>query len=251
MDFAERYGRWAVVAGASEGVGAAVARQLGERGVRVVLVSRRQDALDEVAATVATETRTVALDLSEAGAAAALAAATADLEVGLLVYNAGADPNASRFLDRPVEVWQGLLARNCATVVGAVHHFAGLMAERGRGGVVLVSSGAAWGGGSHLAVYSASKAFDLHLAESLWAELGPLGVHVLSMILGETDTPAYRRILNGREREGLADPADVARDMLANLAEGPTFPAEGSPFGDLPRRQVVELMSQGASMLHS
>jgi short-subunit dehydrogenase len=218
--------------------------------VDVVLVSRRQEALDEVAATVASQTRTIALDLSAPDAAAALAGATADLDVGLLVYNAGADPNASLFLDRPAEVWQGLLARNCATVVGLTHHFGGLLAARGSGGMVLVSSGAAWGGGSHLAVYSATKAFDLRLAESLWAELGPRGVHVLGMVLGETDTPAYRRILAGREREGLADPEDVARDMLANLAEGPTFPPSGSPFGELPRRQVVELMSQGASMLH-
>ena len=250
MDFAERYGPWAVVAGASEGVGAAVARQLGERGVDVVLVSRRQEALDEVAATVASRTRTSRSTSASRDAASALAEATADLDVGLLVYNAGADPNASLFLDRPAEVWQGLVARNCATVVGLTHHFGGLLAARGSGGIVLVSSGAAWGGGSHLAVYSATKAFDLRLAESLWAELGPRGVHVLGMVLGETDTPAYRRILAGREREGLADPEDVARDMLANLGEGPTFPPDGSPFGGLPRRQVVELMSQGASMLH-
>lgn len=250
MDFAERYGPWAVVAGASEGVGAAVARQLGERGVDVVLVARRQEVLDEVAATVASRTRTVALDLSEPDAAAALAGAVADLDVGLLVYNAGADPNASRFLDRPAEVWAGLIARNCATVVGLVHRLAGPMVARGSGGIVLVSSGAAWGGGDHLAVYSATKAFDLRLAESLWAELGPHGVHVLGMVLGETDTPAYRRILAGREREGLADPEDVARDMLEHLPEGPTFPPDGEPFGGMPRRQVVELMSQGASMLH-
>src|SRR5262245_66322625 len=98
MEFSERYGPWAVVAGASEGVGASVARLLGERGVNVVLVSRRQAVLDEVASTVATETRTVALDLSTFDADAALAAATADLEVGLFVYNAGADPYSSKFV---------------------------------------------------------------------------------------------------------------------------------------------------------
>ncbi len=249
MDFAERYGPWAVVAGASEGVGASVARLLGARGVNVVLVARRQGALDEVAATVTGETRTVALDLSHAEAASTLAEATADLEVGLLVYNAGADPNMSHFLDKPVEVWQGMVARNCATVVGATHHFGGLMVERGKGGIVLVTSGAAWAGGSHLAVYGASKAFNLLLGESLWAELGPLGVDVLAMVLGQTDTPAFRRVLNGRELEGLADPDDVARDMLDNLAEGPTFPPGPSPFGPLARRQAVEFMTQGSAFL--
>ena len=250
MDFAERYGPWAVVLGASEGVGASVARLLGERGVKVVLLARRQGALDEVAATVAGETRTVVLDLSEADATAALANAVADLEIGLVVYNAGADPNMSQFIDKPVDVWQGMVARNCTTVVGVAHHFGGSMVERGHGGIVLVTSGAAWAGGSHLAVYGASKAFNLVLAESLWAELGPRGVDVLAMILGQTDTPAFRRVLNGREAEGLADPDDVARDMLDHLAEGPTFPPDPTPFSGLPRRQAVELMTQGAAWLH-
>jgi uncharacterized protein len=250
MDFAERYGPWAVVAGASEGVGASVARLLGALGVNVVLVSRRQELLDDVAATVATDTRTVVLDLSDADAAARLATAVADLEVGLVVYNAGADPNMSQFLDKPVDIWQGMVARNCATVVGVAHHFGGSMAARGRGGMVLVSSGAGWAGGAYLAVYGASKAFDLVLAEALWAELGPQGVDVLAMVLGQTDTPAFRKVLNGREVENIADPDDVARDMLDHLPEGPTFPAEPSPFGSLPRRQAVEFMTKGAAFLH-
>src|SRR5579862_2310691 len=102
MDFAARYGPWAVVAGASEGVGSAVARLLGERGVNVVLVSRRQAVLEEVAATVKTETRTVALDLSLPDADIRLAESTDDLDVGLLIYNAGADPYQSKFLDQPL-----------------------------------------------------------------------------------------------------------------------------------------------------
>src|SRR5689334_14501266 len=109
MEFSERYGPWAVVAGASEGIGASVARLLGERGVRVVLVARRQAVLDEVAVTVPSETRTVALDLSMPNADAALAAATDDLQIGLVVYNAGADPYSSKFLDQPLESWAGLV----------------------------------------------------------------------------------------------------------------------------------------------
>lgn len=247
--FAERYGPWAVVAGASEGVGSAVARQLGERGVNVVLVSRRADALSEVAAAVKTETRIVALDLSLPDADRNLAEATDDLEVGLLVYNAGADPFASKFLDQPLESWAGLVRRNVDTVLGACHRFGSAMARRNRGGIVLVTSGAAWAGGAYLAAYGASKAFDLILGEALWAELKPLGVDVLSMVLGPTDTPAFQRLLNGRTFEGMADTEEVARDMLDNLADGPTWPSDGSPFGSLPRRQAVELMTQGSSFL--
>ena len=198
-NFSERYGPWAVVAGASDGVGASVARLLGARGVNVVLVARRSATLEEVAATVASETRTLVLDLSEPRAATALAEATADLHVGLFVYNAGGDPNASLFLEKNVDAWHDLVVRNCLTVVDTTHHFGGAMRERGHGGIVLVTSGAAWAGGSHLAVYGASKAFDLVLAESLWAELSPSGVDVLGMVLGPTDTPAFRKILRGRQ----------------------------------------------------
>jgi short-subunit dehydrogenase len=123
------------------------------------------------------------------------------------------------------------------------------MAQRGRGGIVLVTSGAAWVGGDRLAAYGASKAFDLILGEALWAELRPRGVDVLSTVLGATDTPAFRQILQGREFPGMADPDDVARDMLENLTEGPTYPPDASPFGGLARRQAVELMSQGSAFL--
>ncbi len=249
MEFAEKYGPWAVIVGASEGVGASVARLLGERGINVVLVARRQSALDEVAATVKTQTRTVALDLSVPDADRTLADATEELEVGLLVYNAGADPFASKFLDQPLASWAGLVRRNVDTVLGAAYRYGTAMASRGRGGIVLVTSGAAWAGGANLAAYGSSKAFDLIFGEALWAELKPRGVDVLSMVLGMTDTPAFRRILNGRDFDGIADPDDVARDMLDNLHEGPTWPANASPFGALPRRQAVEFMTQGSAFL--
>src|SRR5260370_13938174 len=112
MTFADQYGPWAVVAGASEGVGASLARQLGDRGVNVVLVARRQKALDEVAADVATDTRTLALDLSTPNAHAKLATAAEDLDVELFVYNAGADPDVSLFLEQPPAPRSDILTRN-------------------------------------------------------------------------------------------------------------------------------------------
>jgi short-subunit dehydrogenase len=191
----------------------------------------------------------VALDLSVAVADSRLAEATDGLEVGLVVYNAGADPFSSKFLDQPLESWAAMVRRNVDTVLGVCHRFGSAMAARGRGGIVLVTSGAAWVGGAYLAAYGASKAFDLILGEALWAELQPLGVDVLSMVLGPTDTPAFRRVLNGRDFDGIADADDVARDMLDNLSQGPTWPPEGSPFGPMPRRQAVELMTDASSFL--
>jgi short-subunit dehydrogenase len=249
MEFAERYGPWAVVAGASEGIGASAARLLGERGVNVLLVARRQAVLDEVAATVASETRTLALDLSATTATDALAEATADLDVGLLVYNAGADPYLTEFLDQPATAWHEMVMRNCITVTGLTHHVAGNLVQRGHGGIVLVTSGAAWAGASHLAVYGATKAFDLLLAESLWIELKEHGVDVLAGVLGATDTPAFRRVFGDRDVGELAGADDVARDLLDNLANGPVFPAGPSPFGSLDRQAAVELMTQAAASM--
>src|SRR3954469_22517832 len=162
-EFAERYGPWAVVAGASDGTGAAFVDDLAGRGVNVVLVARRHAALEEVASRVAVQTRIVPLDLSTESAAGELAAATDDLDVGLFVYNAGADTHNTRVLDTPLESWQALVRRNCGTVLACSYQFGSRMVERRRGGVLLVTSGAAWAGGSHIATYAASKAFDLVL----------------------------------------------------------------------------------------
>lgn len=257
MSFAQQYGPWAVVAGGSDGTGAAFAEELSRRGVGVVLVARRQAALDEVAARLPGESRVVTLDLSVDGAADALAQATADLEVGTFVYNAGADTVNSPFLAAPVDSWLAMVRRNCDTMLAACHHFGGRMVERGRGGMVLVSSGAGWVGSGHVAAYGATKAFDLVLAEGLWAEWHGRGVDVLGLVLGATDTPSLQRSLekHGGSFGELADPADVAREAFDHIADGPTwsygFPDPGgpSPLGGLPRRQAVELMTEASGAM--
>jgi NAD(P)-dependent dehydrogenase (short-subunit alcohol dehydrogenase family) len=75
--------------------------------------------------------------------------------------------------------------------------------------------------------------------------LGERGV----MVLGPTDTPAFRKVLHGRDFDGIADPDDVARNMLDNLSDGPVWPPGGSPYGSMSRREAVELMSQGTAFL--
>ena len=258
-DFAATYGPWAVVAGASDGTGAAFAEELARRGVHVVLVARRRPLLDELAARLPVETRVVVLDLSADDAGATLAEATSELDVGLLIYNAGADPVSLPLLEQPLDGLLAMVRRNCATVLDACHRLGARLVERGRGGVVLVTSGAAWAGGSHIAAYGATKAFDLVLAEGLWAEWHERGVDVLSLVLGATDTPSLRRSLEryGGDLGELADPAAIAVEALDHLGDGPTWsygmpdPTGGSPFGSLPRRQAVELMSQGSIAMHA
>jgi short-subunit dehydrogenase len=176
-------------------VGAAFAEHLASLGINVVLVARRKPLLDELAAKLAVQTRVVVLDLAERGAVDQLVDATRDLDIGLLVYNAGADTENRLMLSWELDDLRGLVQRNCTSVLEASYAFGGRMVDRGRGGVVLVTSGAAWAGGATLAAYSATKAFDLNLAESLWAEWRPSGVDVLSLVLGATDTPSLQRSL--------------------------------------------------------
>ena len=234
-DFADKYGPWTLVVGASDGCGALFAERLAREGVDVVLVARRDQVLQEVAAGIAERTgaitRTVAVDLTQADAAQTIIDATADIEVGMLVYCAGADPNYQPFLANPVSAAEALLQRNCLVLLRLCHHYAGMMVERGRGGIVNFSSGAALAGGPNMVAYAATKAFDMVFTEALWAELHAKGVDVLCLLLGKTDTPALRQLEHSRGQIASLDdvppgaiPAqDVIDEAFDNLTNGPTL----------------------------
>ncbi|GGC08268.1 short-chain dehydrogenase [Novosphingobium endophyticum] len=227
-EFARRYGPWALIAGASEGTGASFARRLAQSGLNLILVARRDGPLarlaEELRAAHGIECVTASIDLAGEDAAARLLAAAGPREVGLLILNAGADPNGAMFLDNPIANWDMLAMRNVMTAMRALHAFGTPMRERGRGGLMVVGSGACYGGLPGIGVYAATKAFDLVLCEALWAELEPHGVDVLSYVIGRTDTPAHRELMEARGMPvptGLADPDDVARLGLERLAYGP------------------------------
>jgi short-subunit dehydrogenase len=254
-----RYGPWGVVAGGSDGVGIAFAHGMAARGLNVVLVARRAQVLeaaaDEIRIKHRVEVRSVSLDLTTNHALAELIRATSDIEIGLFIFNAGGDDRSALFLDKELDTHLALLHRNCQSVLEAAYRFGAPMVARGRGALVLVTSGAAWAGGATLATYGATKAFDLMLAESLWAEWHTRGVDVLGLVLGATDTPSLRRVFDakGAPYGTLANPYDVAEEALEHLAEGPTWiscsgnPLGGSPFGAMPRRAAVLAMTRGAT----
>ena len=208
--FSERYGPWAVVAGASEGVGEGFARAVAERGVNVVLLARRQKVLEEVAASInadsGVEARPVAIDLATDDAMEQVVEATADVDVGLIMYCAGADPNYTYFLDQSADTAKAMVHRNCVVPLEMCHHFAPPMRERGKGGIILVGSGAGLIGAPYMVTYGATKAFDMVFTESLWAEVHDDGVDVLCLVLALTDTPAVRRLLARRGK--LTSPED-------------------------------------------
>ncbi len=257
--FAERYGPWALVAGASAGLGEAFARRLAARGLHLVLVARRADALAALAADLrrahGVEVRTAALDLARPDVAAAVGRAAAGLEVGLLVYNA-AHSAIGPFVERPVEEHLRVLDVNCRAPLVLVHALGGAMAARGRGGVLLMSSLAASQGNPLLASYAASKAFDLVLAEGLWAELRGRGVDVLACRAGATRTAGWEAS-RPRAEVPLLEAEDVARAALDALGRGPTaVPGALNRVAAfafqrlLPRRTTIRIMGRATRRLY-
>ncbi len=257
---AERYGPWAVIAGASEGTGRAFARKLAVNGVPSILIARRQAPLsalaNEIREEFGLECVTAAIDLAAADAFEKIVVAVGNREVGLFINNAGADPNGALFHDKDLQAWLDLVNLNCITAMKCCHHFGGLMRARRKGGLLLVNSGACYGGGSFMATYAASKAFMLCFAEGLWMELRRHNVDVLTLVLGRTDTPEFRRMLASKGApvpDNLASPEKVAEVGLARLPHGPirNFGQEDDVAGMAPtspdaRRARIEYIDRAS-----
>ena len=224
---ARRYGPWGVIAGGSDGTGAAFAREAAKSGINLVLIARRSGPLeamaDELRRDHAIEVRTLVLDLNLPGAADEMARATAGLDVGLYISNAGSESGGHGFLDTPFETHRDLIGRNVLTVIGACQHFGRAMRTRGRGGIVLMGSGAGLGGQPGVAVYSGAKGFVLNLAESLWAELRGHGVDVIGIAAPVMETPSLRQALGDLQIPGIFAAEDVVRNALQRLPVGASY----------------------------
>jgi uncharacterized protein len=253
--FALHYGPDALVAGASEGLGAAWAEALARRGVGLVLVARRAAPLAALAARLRADhgarVTTVALDLGTDAGLEQLFAATAGLEIGFLVHNAAASP-IGRFLDVSVADHRRVLAVNCQAAALLAHHYGRAMERRRRGGIVLMSSMSGLQGTAMVAHYAASKSYLRVLAEGLGNELRPAGVDVLASLAGPIRTPGYAASAPAPSRftPTPCAPEDVVAATLAALGRGSTC-VPGSRDRVLalvlervlPRRLAVDLIS--------
>jgi len=196
QQFIKKYGPWALVVGASHGLGAEFARQLAALGFNCALLSRRPAVLDELKQELQTnfgiEALVIGVDLMEPNAVETIVKQVGAREIGLLVFNAGAPPFTEHFLTASAAHWAGFVRMNTETVYHCCHHFGAQMVARKRGGIILVGSHAAFGGTKKLALYTATKGFILNLGESLWAEWQQHNVDVLNLVIGSTDTPTMR-----------------------------------------------------------
>ncbi|MGA8255469.1 MAG: SDR family NAD(P)-dependent oxidoreductase [Nocardioides sp.] len=228
----DRYGPWAVVTGGSEGIGRAFALQLAEAGLHLLLVARKPGPLESTAAQArerGVEVRTLALDLTTSDAPSRVVAAVADVEVGLLVHNAGANTHSEEFLDGDLSAFEQVIALNVTTPLALAHHFGRGMRDRRHGGILLVGSLAGYLGSTKHTVYGGAKAFGRIFAEGLWLELRDHDVDVLELVLGVTRTPAMERVGLNFDMPGMpvSEPDDVARQGLAQLSQGPVQIAQG------------------------
>ncbi len=192
-----RFGPWAIVTGSSSGIGREFARQLAASGLNLVLVARRLDALEnlghELAGLFGTEYRALGLDLSAEGFLDQLAKSTRDLDIGLVVSNAGAALSyTADMLEHDRDSLHRMVRLNTVAHLDLAHYFGRGLADRGRGGILLVSSLAGLQGAPGLADYAASKAFVLILGESLHIELARVGVTVTVLLPGGTETDMVR-----------------------------------------------------------
>jgi short-subunit dehydrogenase len=227
MTTLQRHGPVALVTGASSGIGQAFAANLAARGFDLVLVAREAGRLGAVAADLAARhgVRAVplALDLARPDAAEAIAAATADEDVGLVVSNAGFSLKGDHAAIDP-DALTALLMVNSHIPLQLTRAFIPRLRARGRGGMILTSSVEALIGCPWSAAYSASKALVRALGEALWAELRPDGIDVLTLCPGATDTPALARMgLDVARMPHVMSPAEVAAMALDRIAEGPTL----------------------------
>ena len=190
----DRFGPWALVTGASSGIGEAFARRLAEHGLNLVLVARREDRLQKLAQDLqsrhSVSARVVPIDLSNEDLLPILQQATDDLEIGLVVNNAGI-ASIGKFLDNEVGSELAMLHINNRAPLVLTHHFGRRMRQRGRGGIIFISSIVAFAAVPLWTNYAASKAHDLLLAEGLAKELRPEGISVLAVCPGATLTELW------------------------------------------------------------
>lgn len=219
----ERYGEWALVTGASAGIGGELARALAAEGLSLVLVARREERLRALATELEREhgvaTRVVAADLGAPGGAEQLADALSGLEIALLVNNAGFG-YAGRFDRQETRRLCEMVQLNCVTPVVLTSRLLPAMRERGRGAVIFTGSVSGRQPLPLHALYSATKAFDLFLGEALWAELRGSGVDVLVLEPGSTETE-FQQVAREVPHSG-ADAREVAQAALDALGRQPS-----------------------------
>lgn len=257
--FRARYGPWALIAGASEGLGAEFAEQLAAKGLNLVLIARRKELLEAVGERLkerhAGEVHTLPLDLAREDAGSVIAEATRDIEIGLLIYNA-ATSKIGTYFEISLEDHLAEIAVNCRAPMMLAYQLGQLMLKRRRGGILLMASLGGSLGTAMVVNYSATKAYNQMLAEGLWDELREQGVDVLACCPPAVSTPGY--IASSPKGSMVAlTPQVVVTEALAALGKRPsvipslTFRAANVFMQRImPRKSAIKLMGSATRRMY-
>lgn len=229
MTLKEKYGSLALIAGASEGIGAAYAHHLAAEGINLVLIARKKEPLERFAAELSTryniETHCIQEDLASPDAANRIMTHVQAHAINLLVYNAG-NSYIGRFEEREWNIHQEIAYTNMITPLHLIHSVAPEMLKRGKGAIILMASLAGFQGTPFIATYAATKAFDQILAESLWYEWKDRGIDVMACCAGATASPNFLKTNPGKQHfmaPKVQTPEEVVRECLKRLGTTPSF----------------------------
>lgn len=222
----EQFGSWAIIAGATEGIGEQFSLQLAAKGLNILLIARKQEGLDRVSALIkeqypSVQTDSLSLDLSDPELAQKLKQFSQGKEIGLVVCNA-VYSYIGNFLDDNLESQKLCLDVNCLSPLTFINVFKEQMLERKRGGILLVSSMSGFQGSAMVSTYAATKAFITVLAEGLWYELKDQGIHVMACVAGATLTPNFKKQTPAQKISSVMPmtPEAVVREALAAFEKG-------------------------------
>lgn len=221
-----RYGSWALITGASSGIGKELAERIAEAGLNVLIAARRTQLLEKLAARLRMQYRVEVLvvqaDLGTSEGIEHVLQSAQALDVGLLVASAGFG-TSGLFTESSLKEENAMLQVNCASLLHFTHHYSKIFQARKKGGIILLSSMVAFQGVPYSAHYAATKAFVQTLAEALHVELKPFGVDVLAAAPGPVET-GFSEVANMKMSVALT-PADVGVPILTALGRKMTvFP---------------------------
>lgn len=255
MMLKQKYGSTALVAGASEGLGAAFAGYLAAEGMDLVLIARRKDPLEKLANELESrykvQVQFICCDLADTKAAQEIQQALNGREINLLVYNAALSHIGS-FEKNTIESNNQIAQANMITPMNLIQLFGDAMLQKGKGAVVMMASLAGFQGSGFLSVYGATKAFDRTLAEGLWYEWKERGVDVIACCAGATSTPNF---INTKPEKAdffaprVQTPEEVVSECFQQLGKKPSFvTGTGNRIASfimqklLPRKMAINIM---------
>jgi short-subunit dehydrogenase len=242
----KNYGKLALVAGASEGIGAAFASYLAASGMDLVLIARRKNPLENLATSLSgkfkVEVMTVCCDLSETAASHTVKELTVGKEIDILIYNAALS-HIGPFENTGTDFNSKIAFTNMITPMNLIKLYGDAMLQRNRGAIILMASLAGFQGSGYLAAYAATKSFNIVLAESLWYEWKSRGVDIMACCAGATSTDNYIKTnpaKNGFFAPVITTPENVVSECFEKLGTRPSFiPGRGNRIANFIMQRIL------------